>query len=117
MAEVLLRKAPEPRALIKRMREYHPPLGARDGLRLDFNENTFECSPRVLQALGKIAASALTRYPEREPVERKVAESLDLEASQAALDQRGGRGHPCRLSNLSRSRRRVAPARANLCHV
>ena len=85
MAEVLLRKAPEPRALIKRMREYHPPLGARDGLRLDFNENTFECSPRVLQALGKIAASALTRYPEREPVERKVAESLDLEASQVLL--------------------------------
>ncbi len=85
MADVLLRKAPEPRDLIKRMREYHPPLGSREGLRLDFNENTFECSPRVLETLGKIAASDLTKYPEREPVERKVAAFLGLEAGQVLL--------------------------------
>ena len=85
MADVLLRKAPEPRDLIKRMREYHPPLGSRAGLRLDFNENTFECSPRVLETLGKIAASDLTKYPEREPVERKVAAFLGLEAGQVLL--------------------------------
>ena len=85
MTEISLRPAPEPRALIKRMREYHPPLGSREGLRLDFNENTFECSPRVLEVLGKIAASDLTRYPEREPVERKAAAMLGLEAGQALL--------------------------------
>ncbi|HEV2274442.1 MAG TPA: histidinol-phosphate transaminase [Acidobacteriaceae bacterium] len=85
MADVLLRKAPEPRPLIQRMREYHPPLGSRDGLRLDFNENTFECSPRVLEALGRVAASDLTRYPERESVERKVAASLGLQAEQVLL--------------------------------
>ena len=52
------------------MKEYHPPLGDRSGLRLDFNENTFACSPRVLEALGRISRGDLTRYPEREPVER-----------------------------------------------
>ena len=49
------------------MKEYHPPLGDRSGLRLDFNENTFACSPRVLDALGRISRGDLTRYPEREP--------------------------------------------------
>jgi histidinol-phosphate aminotransferase len=79
MSDVLEGKAPEPRSLIKRMREYHPPLGSREGLRLDFNENTLACSPRVLEALGKVLASDLTKYPERESVERKVAASLGVE--------------------------------------
>ena len=35
------------------MKEYHPPLGGRDGLRLDFNENTLACSPRVMEVLAK----------------------------------------------------------------
>jgi histidinol-phosphate aminotransferase len=75
----------EPRELVKRMREYHPPLGARDGLRLDFNENTFECSPQVLKVLAEISASALTRYPERESVEGKLAQSLGLKPEQVLL--------------------------------
>jgi histidinol-phosphate aminotransferase len=85
MVDVLLRKPPEPRALIKRMREYHPPLGSRDGLRLDFNENTFACSPRVLDTLRAIAASDLTRYPERESVERKVAAALGRKPEEVLL--------------------------------
>ena len=80
-----LHTPPEPRALIKRMREYHPPLGGRGGLRLDFNENTLQCSPQVLEALGRIAASDLTKYPERQPVEAKVAAALGLEAEQVLL--------------------------------
>jgi histidinol-phosphate aminotransferase len=67
------------------MREYHPPLGDRSGLRLDFNENTIACSPRVLEALGAISRGDLTRYPEREPVERRVAEHLGLRPSQVLL--------------------------------
>lgn len=78
-------RALEPRALVKRIREYHPPLGSRTGLRLDFNENTFECSPRVREVLAGIAAADLTKYPEREPVERKVAETLGLQAEQVLL--------------------------------
>jgi histidinol-phosphate aminotransferase len=67
------------------MKEYHPPLGSRDALRLDFNENTLACSPRVREALGRISAGSLTRYPEREPVEAIVAAHLGLAAAQVAL--------------------------------
>lgn len=76
---------PQPSATVRRMKEYHPPLGDRGGLRLDFNENTFACSPRVLEALGRISRGDLTRYPEREPVERRVAEHLGLQPSQVLL--------------------------------
>ena len=30
----------EPRESVRTLPTYHPPLGGRDGLRLDFNENT-----------------------------------------------------------------------------
>lgn len=76
---------PQPRALVRAMREYHPPLGDRSGLRLDFNENTFACSPRVREALAAITAGDLTRYPERAPVEALVARHLGLEAEQVLL--------------------------------
>jgi histidinol-phosphate aminotransferase len=67
------------------MKEYHPPLGSRDALRLDFNENTLECSPKVREALAQISAGSLTRYPEREPVEAIVAAHLGLKPEQVAL--------------------------------
>jgi histidinol-phosphate aminotransferase len=76
---------PQPSAAVRRMKEYHPPLGDRSGLRLDFNENTFACSPRVLEALGRISRGDLTRYPEREPVERAVADHLGLKPQQLLL--------------------------------
>jgi len=65
-----------PRARVQAMKEYHPPLGCRDLLRLDFNENTLACSPKVCEVLASISAGALTRYPEREPVEAIVAAHL-----------------------------------------
>lgn len=76
---------PQPSSTVRRMKEYHPPLGDRSGLRLDFNENTFACSPRVLEALGRISRGDLTRYPEREPVERRVAEHLGVQPAQVLL--------------------------------
>jgi histidinol-phosphate aminotransferase len=75
----------EPSAAVRRMKEYHPPLGDRNGLRLDFNENTFACSPCVLEALGRMSRGDLTRYPEREPAERRVAEHLGLAPAQVLL--------------------------------
>lgn len=75
----------QPSSSVRRMKEYHPPLGDRSGIRLDFNENTFACSPRVLEALGRISRGDLTRYPEREPVERRVAAYLGLEPAQVLL--------------------------------
>ena len=76
---------PAPRLRVLAMKEYHPPLGNRDLLRLDFNENTLACSPRVREVLAGISTGALTRYPEREPVEAIVAQHLGLESAQVAL--------------------------------
>jgi len=76
---------PIPRARVQAMKEYHPPLGNRDAMRLDFNENTIACSPRVREALGRISAGDLTRYPERAPVERIVAKHLGVAPEQVVL--------------------------------
>ena len=85
MAEALASIHPAPRARVQAMMEYHPPLGSRDALRLDFNENTLACSPKVREALQSISTGALTRYPEREPVEAVVASHLGIAPEQAAL--------------------------------
>ena len=85
MAEIEASVFPTPRARVQAMKEYHPPLGSRDQLRLDFNENTLACSPKVSEMLAQISTSALTKYPEREPVEAFVAAHLGLVAAQVAL--------------------------------
>ena len=76
---------PSPRARVRAMKEYHPPLGNRDAMRLDFNENTVACSPRVREVLGRISGGALTRYPERAPVERILAKHLGVAPEQLVL--------------------------------
>ncbi len=85
MAESLTTASPAPRARVQAMMEYHPPLGNRNNLRLDFNENTLACSPKVTEALAAVSAGSLTLYPEREPVEAIVATHLGLKAEQVAL--------------------------------
>src|ERR1700680_2423217 len=67
------------------MAEYHPPLAGRTALRLDFNENTFGSSPRVIERLRAVTAEGLTKYPEREPVERIVAAHFGLQGEQVLL--------------------------------
>ena len=64
---------------------YHPPLAGRVGLRLDFNENTDSCSPRVLRRLQRIGPEQLARYPEREPVEEITAAFLKVKRSEVLL--------------------------------
>ena len=73
------------RQAVLRMHEYHPPLAGRKGLRLDFNENTEGCSPRVLERIRQISAEELTRYPERESLEVVAAAHLGLPAGQVLL--------------------------------
>jgi histidinol-phosphate aminotransferase len=85
VAEVTRVRAPEPRPGVRRIKEYHPPVAGRDGLRLDFNENTLACSPRVLEALQRVTAADLTRYPEREAVEAKVAAALGVAPHEVLL--------------------------------
>jgi histidinol-phosphate aminotransferase len=73
------------RRLVEEMPEYHPPLAGRTALRLDFNENTVAPSPRVLEQLRRTTAESLTKYPEREPMERVVAKHFGLEPAQVVL--------------------------------
>lgn len=73
------------RAVVESLKEYHPPLAGREGLRLDFNENASGCSPRVLAALARVGGDLLSKYPEREPVEEFVAEFLGLSKEQVLL--------------------------------
>jgi histidinol-phosphate aminotransferase len=74
-----------PREAVSTLPSYHPPLAGREGLRLDFNENTVGCSPRVLERLRHLSPDDLARYPERQPVEDKVAEVLDVPPSELLL--------------------------------
>jgi len=73
------------RTAVQKMKEYHPPLGNRDGLRLDFNENVGGCSPRVLETLRTLSPEVLNKYPEREPGERAVAAHLGVNAAHVLL--------------------------------
>jgi histidinol-phosphate aminotransferase len=75
----------KPRKAVLEMPEYHPPLAGRTALRLDFNENTFGSSPRVMEKLRSATAESLTKYPEREPAERIVAKHFELQAEQVLL--------------------------------
>jgi histidinol-phosphate aminotransferase len=75
----------KPRKAVLEMPEYHPPLAGRMALRLDFNENTFGPSPRVMERLRAVTAEGLTKYPEREPVERIVAKHFGLQTEQVLL--------------------------------
>jgi histidinol-phosphate aminotransferase len=75
----------KPREAVLEMPEYHPPLAGRTALRLDFNENTFGPSPRVMEKLQAVTAESLTKYPEREPAERIVAKHFGLQGGQVLL--------------------------------
>lgn len=85
-AEIKVRaRTVKPRQAVLQMPEYHPPLADRTALRLDFNENTLAPSPRVIERLREITAEGLTKYPEREPVERLVAAHFNLQPEQVLL--------------------------------
>ena len=73
------------RAAVRALPAYHPPLGGRKGLRLDFNENTVGCSPRVLERLRQTNLEDLARYPEREPAERAVGEFMGVTPEEILL--------------------------------
>lgn len=65
------------------MAPYSPPTSGRAGcLRLDFNENTVGCSPRVIQFLTeRLNAEALTIYPEYEATRAALADYFQVPES------------------------------------
>ena len=78
-------EGPQPRRRVVAMPEYHPPLASRAMLRLDFNENTFAASPRVVERIRAITGEGLTVYPEREHAEIATAAHFGLAPDQVFL--------------------------------
>ncbi|MGA2742112.1 MAG: aminotransferase class I/II-fold pyridoxal phosphate-dependent enzyme, partial [Bryobacteraceae bacterium] len=65
-----------PRQAVLKMEPYSPPTAGRaDKLRLDFNENTVGCSPRVIEFLKqRLDAGGLAVYPEYGDAKAAVAD-------------------------------------------
>jgi len=74
----------KPRPAVQQMAAYSPPTGGRVGkLRLDFNENTVGCSPRVIDALRTlITPDTLAVYPEYGEAKAAVAEYFRVRPEQ-----------------------------------
>ncbi len=72
----LPRGAIRPREAVLQMAPYSPPTAGRAGkLRLDFNENTVGCSPRVIEFLKqRLDAGGLAIYPEYGEAKAALAE-------------------------------------------
>jgi len=75
----------KPRNTVNTIPTYHPPLAGREGLRLDFNENTIGPSHRVLARLRTLTADDLARYPERQHAEATVAKFLGVSEAELLL--------------------------------
>lgn len=74
------------RQCVREMREYHSPLSSpATKLRLDMNESTTGCSPRVLAKLKSMDARTLALYPRREAGEKLVADFLGVAPQQLLL--------------------------------
>jgi histidinol-phosphate aminotransferase len=73
-----------------RLPRYHPPEEGRAGkLRLDFNENTVGCSPRVRAALARMTREQVAMYPEYEGIRRRLARFFHV-APEELLISNGG---------------------------
>ena len=74
----------KPRPAVVSMAPYSPPTGGRAGkLRLDFNENTVGCSPRVVAALRQgLDAGRLSIYPEYSEAKEAIARYFHVRPEQ-----------------------------------
>lgn len=73
------------RESVRTLPTYQSPLVGREGLRLDLNENTAGCSPRVLARLRELSANDVGYYREREPMEAAVAAHLGINSDEVLL--------------------------------
>ncbi|HJT88314.1 MAG TPA: histidinol-phosphate transaminase [Bryobacteraceae bacterium] len=76
--------AVRPRPAVQAMAPYSPPTGGRAGkLRLDFNENTIGCSPRVIDALlAGLQPGGLAVYPEYGDAKQAIADYFRVQPEQ-----------------------------------
>jgi len=77
----------KPRKAVLDMAPYSPPSAGRAGkLRLDFNENTVGCSPRVIEFLKtKICEDQLSIYPEYTKVKPALANFFNVKPDDLLL--------------------------------
>jgi histidinol-phosphate aminotransferase len=76
-----------PRPAVLAMAPYHPPTGNRaEKMRLDFNENTVGCSPRVIEFLREsLTREGLAVYPDYARVKRTLAGYFDVSPDELLL--------------------------------
>ena len=76
-----------PREAVLKMAPYSPPTAGREGkLRLDFNENTVGCSPRVIEFLReRLQPAGLAVYPEYADTKRVLADFFEVKPEQFLL--------------------------------
>lgn len=80
---------PTRQAILDR-RTYEPPgEGRADKLRLDFNENTAGCSPKVQRALAKLTPKLLSMYPEYDRGTRRLARHFRVAPEELLLTNGG----------------------------
>ena len=80
---------PTRQAILDR-RTYEPPgEGRADKLRLDFNENTAGCSPKVQRALAKLTPKLLSMYPEYDRGTRRLARHFQIAPEELLLTNGG----------------------------
>ena len=77
----------KPRKAVLEMAPYVPPTGGRFGkTRLDFNENTVGCSPRVIEFLkGCLDAERLSVYPDYDEAKARLAQHFGVAADELLL--------------------------------
>ncbi|MBW2975580.1 histidinol-phosphate transaminase [Candidatus Woesearchaeota archaeon] len=76
----------KPRKAVEEMEAYVPPLEGRRGLlRLDFNENTIGCSPKVLSAVRNITGEEIASYPEYGRFKARLADFLKVKPGQVMI--------------------------------
>ncbi len=77
----------KPRKAVRRMAPYSPPTGNRlDKVRLDFNENTVGCSPKVAAFLKQQTTPALLSvYPDYTAVKQTLAKHFNVKPEQFTL--------------------------------
>ena len=64
----------KPRKSVELLAPYNPPLNKRsDFVRLDFNENTVGCSPKVLEALKSVTNEEISMYPDYTVLRKLIA--------------------------------------------
>jgi histidinol-phosphate aminotransferase len=73
-----------PKQSVRNMRPYSPPTQGRGGkVRLDFNENTVGCSPRVLAAVTQaLTDENVAMYPEYSEARTEIAKFLGVDDDQ-----------------------------------